>query len=537
MNNLSQLSSVIVTKKGKEMLLNTMLKNSIKFTKVVMSEEEYQIGDLEELERIIENQSVDITNVEMYRENQVKIDIRISNENLTDAYYLKTIGIFAKDNNTEILFAACIEQSGNCYMESLDKGISGAFIEFYVTVSNADKISLEVNPAGVATLQDINRLQIHMTEHIDNKSNPHGTTKEQLGLSEVNNTADINKPTSDPQKKYIEDNYLSLKGGTVAGNIKLKPFSRINNPLDIREGNIDGDGLLVTAGGTTIIGGGEFPQNMFETGSDEVLPAKENLIVGADQNTYILSAGQNISGRTGVVLDTGGNLKPVTVDGTIKSVNLGTSTAKYKNVYADNINGNVSAANVVQDDNNRFVSATEKAKINSLNTDFTGHTANMSNPHGVTKAQVGLGNVDNTADSAKSVNYATSAGTVPWNGVSGKPSTFTPTAHIHDDRYYTETEMNTKFSDMVTNLRLDGKSFNLTGNGAVVVDVPYTVPSNYYISGVLAVRSDNSAAVLYGYNISNLGGKGTITVSLANRSVNAQTGTVHVNLALTKILF
>ena len=38
------------------------------------------------------------------------------------------------------------------------------------------------------------------------------------------------------------------------------------------------------------------------------------------------------------------------------------------------------------------------------------HLANTSNPHGVTKAQIGLGNVDNTADSAKSVNYATSAG-------------------------------------------------------------------------------------------------------------------------------
>ena len=34
------------------------------------------------------------------------------------------------------------------------------------------------------------------------------------------------------------------------------------------------------------------------------------------------------------------------------------------------------------------------------------HTANTANPHGVTKAQVGLGNVDNTADSAKPVSTA-----------------------------------------------------------------------------------------------------------------------------------
>ena len=31
------------------------------------------------------------------------------------------------------------------------------------------------------------------------------------------------------------------------------------------------------------------------------------------------------------------------------------------------------------------------------------HIGNVSNPHGVTKSQVGLGNVDNTADSSKVV--------------------------------------------------------------------------------------------------------------------------------------
>ena len=44
------------------------------------------------------------------------------------------------------------------------------------------------------------------------------------------------------------------------------------------------------------------------------------------------------------------------------------------------------------------------------------------NPHHVTKADVGLGSVDNTADSAKSVKYATSAGSVAWSNVSDRPS-------------------------------------------------------------------------------------------------------------------
>lgn len=48
-----------------------------------------------------------------------------------------------------------------------------------------------------------------------------------------------------------------------------------------------------------------------------------------------------------------------------------------------------------------------------------------------TKAEIGLGNVDNTADSAKSVNYANSAGAVAWDNVTGKPSTYTPSSHTH----------------------------------------------------------------------------------------------------------
>ena len=41
---------------------------------------------------------------------------------------------------------------------------------------------------------------------------------------------------------------------------------------------------------------------------------------------------------------------------------------------------------------------------------------------------------------------AGSASSVPWSGVTGKPSSYTPSAHTHDDRYYTESEINTKLA-------------------------------------------------------------------------------------------
>ena len=53
---------------------------------------------------------------------------------------------------------------------------------------------------------------------------------------------------------------------------------------------------------------------------------------------------------------------------------------------------------------------------------LSSHTGNTNNPHGVTKAQVGLGNVDNTADSQKSVNYANSAGSAGSANTAGTAS-------------------------------------------------------------------------------------------------------------------
>jgi hypothetical protein len=46
---------------------------------------------------------------------------------------------------------------------------------------------------------------------------------------------------------------------------------------------------------------------------------------------------------------------------------------------------------------------------------------------------------------SQSVNYAASAGGVAWDNVSSKPSSFTPSSHNHDDRYFTETESDARF--------------------------------------------------------------------------------------------
>lgn len=54
--------------------------------------------------------------------------------------------------------------------------------------------------------------------------------------------------------------------------------------------------------------------------------------------------------------------------------------------------------------------------------------------------------------------HASSASSVPWSGVSGKPSTYTPSSHTHDDRYYTESEVDSKLNGKANSSHTHTKS-------------------------------------------------------------------------------
>ena len=67
----------------------------------------------------------------------------------------------------------------------------------------------------------------------------------------------------------------------------------------------------------------------------------------------------------------------------------------------------------------------------------------------ITTSNIGSQSVS-YASSSGSSNYANSAGSansVAWGNISGKPSTYTPSGHTHDDMYYTESEVKSLFNN------------------------------------------------------------------------------------------
>jgi hypothetical protein len=79
-------------------------------------------------------------------------------------------------------------------------------------------------------------------------------------------------------------------------------------------------------------------------------------------------------------------------------------------------------------------------KIAKAVNDLISHLANKSNPHSVTKSQVGLGSVDNTADSAKNVLSATkltTARTISLGGELTGSASFNGTSNVSINASYT----------------------------------------------------------------------------------------------------
>lgn len=77
------------------------------------------------------------------------------------------------------------------------------------------------------TGSDVTALETKVNNHIANKSNPHGVTKAQVGLGNVNNTSDANKPVSTAQATAIAD---AKAAGTAAQTSINSHAGRKDNP-------------------------------------------------------------------------------------------------------------------------------------------------------------------------------------------------------------------------------------------------------------------------------------------------------------------
>lgn len=113
------------------------------------------------------------------------------------------------------------------------------------------------------TGSDVTALETKVNNHIANKSNPHTVTKTQVGLGNVNNTSDADKPVSTAQATAIAD---AKAAGTAAQTSINSHAGRRDNPHTVTRAQL---GLATTD--QVVFAKTTAPSGFFKESSDERL--------------------------------------------------------------------------------------------------------------------------------------------------------------------------------------------------------------------------------------------------------------------------
>lgn len=120
--------------------------------------------------------------------------------------------------------------------------ITSATISQAGLMSSSDKTKLNGLKDQAGITSDIDAVQTNLETHINNKSNPHKVTKDQVGLGNVDNTSDANKPISNATQTALNGKFSATDGNALKQTIEDMPnlvvtegsVSHENNNISLR---------------------------------------------------------------------------------------------------------------------------------------------------------------------------------------------------------------------------------------------------------------------------------------------------------------
>lgn len=90
-------------------------------------------------------------------------------------------------------------------------------------MSSSDKTKLDGLKDQAGITSDIDAVQTNLETHINNKSNPHEVNKDQVGLGNVDNTSDANKPISTATQNALNSKFNASDGNALKQTIENMP--------------------------------------------------------------------------------------------------------------------------------------------------------------------------------------------------------------------------------------------------------------------------------------------------------------------------
>lgn len=158
---MAQFRTMILTDRGRDLVAKIVAGSTgVAFTKVALSAQSYEDNSIPALTALGSvKQTVKVSRVTKLNTAAVKIEAAVDNLNVTQSYTLAAIGLYAKDPDLgEILYGVSGAEVAGFVPAYNGVTVSGIYINLTTSVSNADHVNLEVDPAATATIGDIQRL-------------------------------------------------------------------------------------------------------------------------------------------------------------------------------------------------------------------------------------------------------------------------------------------------------------------------------------------------------------------------------------------
>lgn len=179
--------NTVITNAGIELLKNALSGGTITVTAIKSGAGKVDVSALKSQTAVSSiKQSGTVQGVTKTNET-IKIGVLFSNAGLSAGYSMTQLGIYAKGSTgSEVLFAISQSITGKEVPAESAMPSWSLVHNFYIKLNNDVTMTATVDPEGYVTFET---MQTALNKHTGNKSNPHSVTKSQVGLRNVPNVA------------------------------------------------------------------------------------------------------------------------------------------------------------------------------------------------------------------------------------------------------------------------------------------------------------------------------------------------------------
>ena len=175
-------------------------------------------------------------------------------------------------------------------------------------MSSSDKTKLDGLKDQAGITSDIDAVQTNLETHINNKSNPHEVTKDQVGLGNVDNTSDANKPISNATQTALNGKFSATDGNALK--------QRVDNIPELVATDItvdsDNDSVNISLDKTSIVDG---TLSGTTININSATASKAGILVPTDKS------------KIDKIITNGNGTKYLSDNGTYKEVSCGSSSS------------------------------------------------------------------------------------------------------------------------------------------------------------------------------------------------------------------